>query len=242
MGKQLIDNIFVIASMKLSVALFAAAAAWDQPAWKDVQAALNDEGGRADFDWGHPIDDSSKKWYHCPTINETAIVNLDSIKCKKSTCALKCLPGFLPLGHRRAKCKYSKTLGTYRWKKEIGTCRGCDVTEPQADSADVTTTCVVNSKTNRRVCSFVCPEGFVIEHPSRPFKGRGTRLNCKCPRKDPDRACSWYKKRPTSELATLTSPVLMLLWWNKLIFASCVSAELIHEKLSKITSALFIVL
>ena len=32
--------------MKLSVALFAAAAAWDQPAWKDVQAALNDEGGR----------------------------------------------------------------------------------------------------------------------------------------------------------------------------------------------------
>merc|ERR1712136_666134 len=82
MGKQLIDNIFVIASMKLSVALFAAAAAWDQPAWKDVQAALNDEGGRADFDWGHPIDDSSKKWYHCPTINETAIANLDSIKCK----------------------------------------------------------------------------------------------------------------------------------------------------------------
>merc|ERR1711937_649549 len=108
MGKQKIDNIFVIASMKLSVALFAAAAAWDQPAWKDVQAALNDEGGRADFDWGHPIDDSSKKWYHCPTINQTTIANLDSIKCKKSTCALKCLPGFLPLGHRRAKCKYSK--------------------------------------------------------------------------------------------------------------------------------------
>merc|ERR1712157_334079 len=50
------------------------------------------------------------------------------------------------------------------------------------------------------------------------------------------------KRRPISELATLTSPVLMLLWWNKLIFASCVSAELIHEKLSKITSALFIVL
>merc|ERR1711976_962436 len=78
MGMQSIDNIFVIASMKLSVALFAAAAAWDQPAWKDVQAALNDEGGRADFDWGHPIDDSSKKWYHCPTINETAIALLDS--------------------------------------------------------------------------------------------------------------------------------------------------------------------
>merc|ERR1711893_563926 len=95
MGKQAIDNIFVIARMKLSVALFAAAAAWDQPAWKDVQAALNDEGGRADFDWGHPIDDSSKKWYHCPTINETAIANLDSIKCKKSTCALKCLPGLV---------------------------------------------------------------------------------------------------------------------------------------------------
>ena len=50
------------------------------------------------------------------------------------------------------------------------------------------------------------------------------------------------KRRPTSELATLTSPVLMLLWWNKLIFASCVSAELIREKLSKVTSALFIVL
>ena len=32
--------------MKLSVALFAAAYSWDQPAWKDVQAALNDEGGR----------------------------------------------------------------------------------------------------------------------------------------------------------------------------------------------------
>ena len=32
--------------MKLSLALFAAAYSWDQPAWKDVQAALNDEGGR----------------------------------------------------------------------------------------------------------------------------------------------------------------------------------------------------
>merc|ERR1712003_58804 len=196
MGREFIYNYLIYKSrMKLSVALFAAAYSWDQPAWKDVQAALNDEGGRSDFDWGHPIDDSSKKWYHCPTIDESAIANLDSIKCKKATCALKCLPGFLPLGHRRAKCKYSKTLGTYRWKKEIGTCRGCDVTEPKADAADVTTTCVVNSKTNRRVCSFVCPEGFLIEHPSRPFKGRGTRLNCKCPRKDPDRACSWYKKK-----------------------------------------------
>merc|ERR1712170_90657 len=42
------------------------------------------------------------------------------------------------------------------------------------------------------------------------------------------------KRRPTSELATLTSPVLMLLWWNKLIFASCVSAELIHENCRKL--------
>jgi len=69
--------------MKLSVALFAAAYSWDQPAWKDVQAALNDEGGRSDFDWGHPIDDSSKKWYHCPTIDQSAIANLDSVKNSK---------------------------------------------------------------------------------------------------------------------------------------------------------------
>merc|ERR1712003_573247 len=123
MGREFIYNYLIYKSrMKLSVALFAAAYSWDQPAWKDVQAALNDEGGRSDFDWGHPIDDSSKKWYHCPTIDESAIANLDSIKCKNS-----------------------KTLGTYRWKKEIGTCRGCDVTEPKADAADVTTTCVVNS-------------------------------------------------------------------------------------------------
>ena len=121
-------------------------------------------------------------------------------------------------------------------------------------------------ETNRRVCSFICPEGFNIEHPSRPFKGRGTRLNCKCPRKVcqenklkifeffknnpkniqksriPPELAHGTKRRPTSERATLTSPVKMLLWWSKLIFVSCVSAELIHEKLSKVTSALFIVL
>merc|ERR1712157_630649 len=154
-------------------ALFASVTAWTQPAWKDVQNALNNEGDpKADFDWGHPIDDSSKKWYHCPEINETAIPNVDEVKCKNS-----------------------KTLGTYRWKKEIGTCRGCDVTEPASLSPDVTTSCTVNSKTNRRVCSFVCPEGFDLTHPDREFKGRGTRLNCKCPRKDPERACSWYKKK-----------------------------------------------
>merc|ERR1712170_245373 len=87
---------------------------------------------------------------------------------------------------------------------------------------DVTTSCVVNSKTNRRVCSFVCPEGFVIQHPDRAFKGRGTRLNCKCPRKDPDRACSCYKKKTDFGTGYTDFTFLMLLWWNKLIFASCV--------------------
>ena len=60
--------------MKLSLAATPAlVSAWVQPAWKDVQAALNHADQRdpgSELDWGHPIEGDAKKWYHCPALTK----------------------------------------------------------------------------------------------------------------------------------------------------------------------------
>ena len=60
--------------MKLSLtATPALVSAWVQPAWKDVQAALNHADQRDpgnELDWGHPIEGDAKKWYHCPALTK----------------------------------------------------------------------------------------------------------------------------------------------------------------------------
>ena len=81
-------------------------------------------------DWGHPIDKFSHNWELCPAIDTALIPNLDRLKCQKSTCALRCLGGFLPVGRRRVKCRFDKNSGTYRWKRELGSCLGCKETFP----------------------------------------------------------------------------------------------------------------
>ena len=59
--------------MKLILATPAFVSAWVQPAWKDVQAALNNADNRGlgrQLDWGHPIEGDAKKWYHCPALTK----------------------------------------------------------------------------------------------------------------------------------------------------------------------------
>ena len=59
--------------MKLfgALALATFSNAWEQPAWKDVQATFGD--GRLDFDWGAPVEGNGRKWDDCPALNASAI-------------------------------------------------------------------------------------------------------------------------------------------------------------------------
>jgi len=190
---------------------------------------------------------------------------------------LKCLPGFLPLGHRRAKCKYSKSrlqwdlnLFNYNLLKMFKSyfytkcfCkikseeRPWELTDGRKRSEPAV---AVTSLSHKLILLTLPPHALWTQRPtdvsalSSAQRDSSSNIPTELSKDvEPDLTANAHeriltelahgtKRRPTSELATLTSPVLMLLWWNKLIFASCVSAELIHEKLSKITSALFIVL
>ena len=52
---------------------------WNQPSWKDVQAAFNGVG-RTDLEWGHPVGvRNARKWDDCPKIDEDAIDGKQSI-------------------------------------------------------------------------------------------------------------------------------------------------------------------
>ena len=95
----------------------------------EFQRSFNSDA-RETFEWGHPLDKFSRAWYHCPTIDTTLIENLEQLECKKSTCALRCEGGFLPVGRRRVKCRFNKKSGTYEWKRALGICKGCAETSP----------------------------------------------------------------------------------------------------------------
>ena len=99
-------------------------------------------GARDSFDWGAPIKGNARKWDDCPAINETAIagqqrkhfvnksvnilnfgficlnfLGLESLRCNRATCALKCQPGFLAVGRRRTKCRFNKK--TKQWLEKL---------------------------------------------------------------------------------------------------------------------------
>ena len=61
-----------------------------------------------------------------------------------ATCALKCEPGNIAVGRRRAKCRFNRKKKTWFWKNDLGSCRTCDPAIPQPDDVNITTTCKVN--------------------------------------------------------------------------------------------------
>lgn len=68
-------NCNVKSKMKLfSVLAFSAVSAdWVQPAWRDVQSAMNSDG-RNDLEWGAPVGvKGGRKWSDCPAIDASAI-------------------------------------------------------------------------------------------------------------------------------------------------------------------------
>merc|ERR1712130_534598 len=169
---------------------------WNQPSWKDVQAAFNGVG-RTDLEWGHPVGvRNARKWDDCPKIDEDAIDGLDKLRCQGATCALKCKGGYLPVGRRRTKCRWNRKKQEWFWKNQLGGCRTCSVWEPTSDDPLMTTMCKVNPNTNRRWCKLECPEN----HQAADQNGRFVKIACKCPRAA-NRECKWYHRRRLADYA-----------------------------------------
>lgn len=120
-----------------------ASAEWTQPTYKEVMELWRT---RSDAGWGHPVGrGNARHWSDCEAIDTAALGDgVKGLRCNQATCALVCEPGYLAKGRRRARCRKNKNKGTWFWKNTLGSCKSCDVQDPQANDELITTTCKVN--------------------------------------------------------------------------------------------------
>lgn len=147
---------------------------WTQPSMKEVNRMINE---RSAEQWGRPVDTTrklqSRLWSDCspPDIPENALAP----KCQRSSCMLKCAPGFVPVGRKRIACR--KRGADFLWMKSFGECKSCADKNPTANSADVKATCKTNAL-GRKSCIMACPPG----RPLVQFGLPRIKITCKCPK------------------------------------------------------------
>merc|ERR1712176_1341432 len=186
-------------TVALSIQNSAAGFEWVQPTYREVLKGIRT---RDEVDWGHPVNRNgalpSLPWQDCPTIAPGE--NVDEIKCNRSTCLLKCSPGFIKVGKGRTRCRFSNELGSH-WGNELGKCQGCPPENPSSPDTKLDIACTT-SKAGKRQCKLTCPVGNKVSgFPVRKFK-----ILCKCPK---NKGCGWFKRKReinASSLSCLAPP------------------------------------
>jgi hypothetical protein len=190
--------------MKLSSALLAlvgsAFGSWEQPSYADVIKGWNQKSAG---NWGHPIIGNARHWSDCPSIDTSTIEGIDGLRCNQATCALACKPGYVATGRRRAKCRKNKKTGKWFWKNKLGNCKTCEVETPMSNDPNMTTTCKVNSNTNRKFCKMMCPADHTFGGQNNKPNQKFVKIACKCPKRG-NKGCNWYHKRNISNYENYT--------------------------------------
>ena len=123
---------------------------WDQPTYLDaLQMSRN-----RNSDWAFPVGvRASALWSLCPALELPQ--GAESLTCDQSTCMTVCQPGYKATGRRRVRCRWKRKKGFF-WKNYLGTCFTCD---PTAPPSDLTSSCTINTRNNRKICDLSCPSG-----------------------------------------------------------------------------------
>lgn len=164
-------------------------AEWDQPTYLEVRDRV--QGRSSAGEWGHPIDRAAAHWETCEELELPE--GAESITCDQATCAVICQEGYMPLGTRRTKCRWTNRKGFF-WKQQLGGCGTCDPEEPEVSDANVSLECRVNENNNRKICVGECPEGYNF-----PGGKTDAKINAKCKCKK-NVGCAWLFKKTTATM------------------------------------------
>lgn len=156
------------------------------PETTDIQARAKSKKS-----WGAPVGGKFLDHSECQALPD--FKDSTGYQCDEASCAIKCRPGFQPIGEERTNCISSRKSKPV-WTSTIRGCGSC--VPPVFSDFNLRDFCFVEKDKNQRVCKVRCTDG------ADALKGlKKGELRCVCTKKH---GCRWFSGKKKNKPLRLT--------------------------------------